>query len=369
MQEDKVSFQKLNNLLKLGKLISQERDLDSLLHIFNDFNRDIVEADRCSIFLYDPKNNELETVVAHGINEKIRIPVDKGVAGYTFCTKEQQIVVDAYNDFRFYKSVDAQTKYLTKTILAVPVFNSKNQAVGVIQAINKRQGLFDHLDAECFILIAEYIGSCLEQAYLYKKLEDTQIKLIHKLSRAAEFKDDETSEHTKRVGYYSQICGSAYGLCTHDAQILMQVAPMHDAGKIGIPDHIIKKKGKLTTQEFELIKTHTTIGYKLLMDEDNEILQKAALIAREHHEKWDGSGYPEGLKKEQISVFGRIVAIADVFDALTSKRPYKQPWSMEQARMYLIEKQGSQFDPELVKVFLSCFEQIKAIRILYQDKE
>ncbi|MBF0538808.1 MAG: HD domain-containing protein [Nitrospirae bacterium] len=358
---------KLDMLLRLGREISRENDLGRLLEKFGDFSRDIVDAERCSIFIHDDKRNELWTMFSHGV-EEIRLAVNLGVAGYAANTKEIQIVTDAYKDFRFSSDTDKRLSYVTNTILAVPLFDKRDRVIGVIEAINKRKGLFTNIDAELLLLLSQYVGTTLENVFLHNKLKDTNTKLIYKLSTAAEFKDEETSRHTKRVAFYSKILADGYGLLKDEADVVKLVSPLHDAGKIGIPDSILRKPGQLTIEEFEIIKAHSMIGYNILNDEDNEILQLAAIIARDHHERWDGTGYPNRTSGHNISIYGRMVAIADVFDALTSKRPYKAPWSIERATELMITEKGKHFDPYLVDIFLKNIDDVKEIYNAYKEE-
>ena len=358
--------QQLHMLLKLGNLISTKADLVEILTILGDTARDVVGAERCSIFVYDKNTHQLWTKMAHGV-EKITVDADFGVVGKALLAKEVQIVVDAYKDFRFNASVDKQTGYVTKNIVAVPLLNHLGEPIGVFQALNKREGVFSNIDAELLILIGNYASVSLENAILHEKLRTSQAKIINKLTEAAEFKDNETSAHTKRVGLYSEIVAQTLGLDETFSKLIRLTAPMHDIGKIGISDAIIKKTGALTPEEFALVKTHAMIGYNLLKDPEDEVLTMAANIARDHHEKIAGGGYPDGKKGEEISLEGRIVAIADVFDALTSQRPYKQPWSLERSLEYIKQRKGTQFDPDVADAFFKKEEEIIQIRLHLED--
>ena len=358
-----TAYNQLKILLEFGKVINKTKSLDSVLASMATYASEIVNADRCSIFVYDQKNDELVSKVSQNI-EPIRISAKKGVAGYAALSKETHIVVDAYNDYRFNPDVDKATGYLTKSILAVPLLDNHDNTIGVFQALNKKESVFTNQDAEILLLISNYAASAIENAILYDKLRDTQTKIINKLASAAEFKDQETSKHTKRVGLYSGLLAEKYGLSKNDIYMIELTAPMHDAGKIGIADKIMLKPGKLDDDEFEVMKTHAQIGYNLLYDVENDYLKTAALIALEHHEKFDGTGYPHGKKAEEISIFGRIVAIADVFDALISVRPYKRAWSFEEAFLLLQKESGHHFDPKLIMLFS---ENIETIRVIYND--
>lgn len=200
-----------------------------------------------------------------------------------------------------------------------------------------------------------------------EQLKLAHIDLVERLGRAAEYKDTDTGEHIIRMSQYSKILALAYGIDEESAELLKQAAPMHDIGKIGIPDAILLKPGKLTELEFDTMKEHTLIGAQILSKSASPLLQLAYQLAMEHHEKWDGSGYPHGIAGEQISIEARIVAIADVFDALTSKRPYKEAWSTDKAIELLKQQAGKHFDPKLVTLFISCLDEVLEVRSANQE--
>ncbi len=358
---------KLNILLEFGKEVARENDLDRLLLLMANFARNLLTSDRCSIFLYDEKKEELWTKVAHGINDDIRINANQGIAGSAAMSQENQIIVDAYKDFRFNPEIDKKTGYHTKTILAVPLVDHSDKTIGVFQILNKHDGIFGNEDVELLQLISNYASASIENALLTYKLKQNQFKLINKLSTAAEFKDEDTSNHTKRVGEYSALIAAKLNLNDEEIELLRFTAPMHDAGKIGISDSILLKPDKLTVDEFNTMKTHTKMGYNLLVDDESEFLNAAAMIALDHHEKYDGTGYPNGKKADEISLFGRIVAITDVFDALTSKRPYKDAWSFEKSLALIVEQKGKQFDPDVVDAFVDNIDEVEVIYNKFKD--
>jgi len=185
---------------------------------------------------------------------------------------------------------------------------------------------------------------------------------ILRLSKAAEFRDPETGDHIQRMAHYSWMIAVRLDLPLEQRQLILEAAPMHDVGKVGIPDHILLKPGKLDEAEFSIMKQHPVIGHQILSDSDSPLLQLAAIIALSHHEKFDGSGYPLGLKGAAIPLVGRIVAVADVFDALTSARPYKPAWDMERAVAFMREQRGVHFDPQCVDVFLERLDEVRAVR-------
>lgn len=184
------------------------------------------------------------------------------------------------------------------------------------------------------------------------ELEAAQVEVLDRLARAAEYRDDDTGEHTQRVGKVAAAVGGAIGLERARVDLLRRAAPLHDVGKMGVPDSILLKRRKLTRKEFDLIKKHTTIGAAILAGSRFETLQMAEEIARSHHERWDGKGYPDGLGAERIPVAARITSIADVFDALTHERPYKEAWPIPRAVEEIRLQRGQQFDPDVVDAFL-----------------
>ncbi|MGR9117621.1 MAG: response regulator [Gammaproteobacteria bacterium] len=195
-----------------------------------------------------------------------------------------------------------------------------------------------------------------------KQLHETRLQIIQRLGRAAEYKDNETGLHVIRMSHYSRILGLAAGMSEASAEMLMNAAPMHDIGKIGIPDSILKKPGKLDPDEFKTMETHCEIGAAIIGNDDSELLRMAKIIALTHHEKWNGQGYPKKLQAEDIPRVGRIVAIADVFDALSSRRPYKEAWPVKDALAWIQSSAGEHFDPHLVSLFTEVLPEILKVK-------
>ncbi|QBZ84249.1 Cyclic di-GMP phosphodiesterase response regulator RpfG [Hydrogenovibrio crunogenus] len=194
------------------------------------------------------------------------------------------------------------------------------------------------------------------------ELEENQKEMIFVLTELMEATSDETGQHIRRVAEYSKLLAHYHpGLSIDDETIIYHAAPMHDIGKITIPLDILHKPGKLTDEEFNIIKTHTTSAYEMLRFSKRKFIKSAAIISLQHHEKWNGSGYPNGLKGEDIHIYARIVAIADVFDALTHKREYKDAWPIEAATEYILEHNGTQFDPQLIDIFTEHLDEFVAI--------
>lgn len=199
-----------------------------------------------------------------------------------------------------------------------------------------------------------------------EELRRTQLQIVQRLGKASEYRDEETGNHIMRMSHITSLLARALGWCEYDCDLILHASTMHDVGKIGIPDDILLKPGKLEPHECEVMKTHTTIGGILLENDDSDIMRLAREIALSHHERWDGNGYPYGLREDDIPQSGRISAVADVFDALASERPYKKCWTLEAAIEFISENSGKQFDPEVVDAFLSNLDNIKIIRKRFQ---
>lgn len=210
------------------------------------------------------------------------------------------------------------------------------------------------LEARYLYLQLQAQNDVLEQKVLERtlELEEAQVEILERLALAAEFRDDATKEHTQRVGEASARLAAKLGLPSAMVSLVRRAAPLHDLGKLGVPDQILLKLGRLTEDEFEIIKTHTTIGARILSGSRHALLQLAERIAMTHHEHWDGTGYTGGLSGEAIPIESRIVAVVDVFDALTHSRPYKRAWPVEEAIAEIVTQRGRHFDPRIVDTFI-----------------
>ncbi len=358
----------LKTIFQYVVTIANERDVDKLLVYLADMGRDLVSADRCTVWLVDRKAEKIWSKVAHGV-DRIEIPLSKGIAGYVADTGEHLVINDAYKDDRFDQQVDKATGYHTRNILALPIEDSKGEIIGVYQAINKMVGnkKFSKKDLEHLLLAASYTGKQLESLALQEEIESTQREIILTLAETGEMRSKETGNHVKRVAEYSQILAEAYGLPPDQVKLLKDASPMHDIGKIAIPDSILLKPGRLTDEERTTMQSHTTLGFEMLNHSDRELLKTAALVAVQHHEKWDGTGYPKGLKGEEIHIFGRLTAIADVFDALICKRVYKEPWPVDKIISMFVESSGKDFDPKVIDVFLKVKENMVEVSVRLDD--
>ncbi len=358
-------MEKIKKLFQVSTEIAREKNLRILLIKLADMTKEILDTDRCSIFLNDEKTDELWTIVAHGIGE-IRIPNTKGIAGEVYQTAKPLNIRDAYSSSLFNPNVDKKTGYRTRTILAIPLIN-RGHIIGVFQAINKNGSHFTREDEELMGYVSAYISSSVENAILDEELRKAQEEIVFRLAFATGYKDPETKNHIIRVGKFAGVVARALNWDKTKVNFLELAAPMHDIGKVGILDKILKKPGRLTDVEFDEMRKHTIFGYNILKGSDSSLLKIASKIALEHHEKWDGTGYPHGKRGEEISIEARITAIVDVFDALTSIRPYKSAWSIEDTIEEIKNMSNKHFDAYLVEVFIENLDKIIEIKNKYID--
>ncbi len=351
--------------------IAAEHKTDSLLMLMADLGRKIVQADRCSLWLVDEERNELWTKVAHGVSE-LRIPLSAGFVGYSLKTGEPLLVEDAYCDSRFDRRSDIKSGYHTTSVMTMPL-ESDDRVMGVFQAINKvgENVFFSEKDLERLKLISVYSAKTIESAMRAQKLEryakqlerkadelkSAHMELIRILGEVSEFRSHEVGDHIHRVAEISLKLARYMGLPSEQQELIFYAAPLHDLGKVGIPDMVLNKAGKLTPEEYERMKAHSIIGRTLLRDSKTDLLCMASDIAGCHHERWDGTGYPDRLKGEEIPLAARICAVADVLDALSSPRCYKPAWPEEQVKEEMQRSRGSYFQPELVDILMDHWDE------------
>jgi hypothetical protein len=335
-----------------------KHDVAQLLDRFSKLAHDIVPSDRCSIWIYDRPAKQLWTKYAEGV-ETIRISCTHGIVGSCFMEKTPLIINAPYEDIRFDPSVDTKTGYTTENIIALPLISSEGEPLGVFQMLNKldseggvNPGGYTMDDEQLLNIVAMYIARELDAFFLREELTQTQKEIIYTLAETGEMRSRETGNHVKRVAEYCRFMGNCCGYGKKDVEVLSIASTLHDIGKIAIPDTVLLKPGPVTAAEFDTIKTHCTLGYNMLRHSTRDIFDAAATIALQHHEKWDGSGYPQGYAGEEIHQFGRITAIADVYDALASRRCYKDSWEENAITDFFIKERGKHFDPVLTDIFL-----------------
>jgi HD-GYP domain-containing protein (c-di-GMP phosphodiesterase class II) len=343
----------LESLLEVGRTISREMVLDRLLVVVMDQVTSALGADRSTLFLYDPDRGELWSQVSQG-EEQIRIPATKGLAGHAVRTGTSLNIPDAYRDPRFNPEVDTRTGYHTHSMLVVPIRRRSGEAVGVIQVINKLEGVsFDEEDLAFLETLTGQIAIAIDNARLYGELKEIFDSLVESLADTIDRRHPFTAGHTARVRDYSLALGRRMGLDEKQLELLKYAATLHDYGKIAIPDAVLRKAGRLTDEEFAVMKTHASITRDLL----SKIKLRGRFpeivdVACHHHERMDGAGYPDGLRGEAIHPLARIMAVADVFDALTSERDYRKAMPVSEALGILGRERGTHFDPACIDAFV-----------------
>jgi response regulator RpfG family c-di-GMP phosphodiesterase len=275
----------------------------------------------------------------------------------------------------FFRVINSHVKKPLEELI-VSMKNSYNKH----EDINESQEIFDTFEFHEVVHKVNDLNHDIlkKQAVLEKQndelrelnvqIEETQKEVLFMMGVVAESHSKETSFHIKRVAQYSYLLAKNYGLPKDEAELLKDIAPMHDIGKVAVSDTILNKPAKLTDEEFELMKSHTTIGYNILTQTDKDILKQAAVVAYEHHERWDGHGYPRGLAGEDIHIYGRIVALADVFDALSSDRVYKKAWPIEDVLEHIKTQRGKHFEPKLVDIFFDNLDEFLEIKNILNEE-
>jgi len=360
LREMNDRIKELSILIETSTLIGSTLDLKQLLHIIMDKLKEVMRAEASSIFQIDEVTNELFFLVATGEKgqeaKEIRVPWGKGIVGWTAEKGEILNVPDVTKDKRFFIGVDEKTKWKTRSILAVPL-KIKGKIIGVAEVLNKiGDESFDERDEKIFEAIGKQAAIAIDNARLYTDLSELFKSSIRALINAVEAKDKYTRGHTERVTEYSVIIAKELGLLPAEIERIELSGLLHDIGKIGIPDRILLKPGKLTNEEFEVVKEHPVRAVKML----KPIKQLSTVFdgIQYHHEKLDGTGYPEGLKGDTIPLVARIITIGDAFDAMTTDRPYRDALAKEEAIRRLKQDSHTQFDPELVELFLKCLEKV-----------
>ncbi|MCD6433899.1 MAG: HD domain-containing protein [Sulfurimonas sp.] len=348
--------------------VSSLREYDDILMVLANMGRALTSCDRCSVWVVSDDKTKIWTKVAHGM-EPIELPIDSGIVGNAIVNEKKIIIDDVYKDSRFNPEIDKKTGYITRSMMVIPMFDYNNEIIGAFQAINHKgeKGVFEKKDMERLMLASTYAAETLVSVKLTNEIEDTQKEVVFTMGAIGESRSKETGNHVKRVAAYSKVLALAYGMDETEAELLKQASPMHDIGKIAIPDAILKKPGRFNNEERAIMDTHAELGFSMIKNSQRPLLKAAAIVAYEHHEKYDGTGYPRKLSGEKIHIYGRITAIADVFDALGSDRVYKKAWKNERIFKLFKEERGKHFDPTLVDLFFENLDEILKIREFFKD--
>ncbi len=372
----------LKSLIQIGVNLSDVSDLKKLLDMILLEARKLTHAEAGTLYIVKRKRMRLAVaqndrlaagqIAKHLLNKEMSISEDS-LAGFVASTGQVMNIPNTYVlpkgvPFRINRDFDVETGYRVKTVLAIPLKCRQNNIIGVLELFNRLDddgGLTAFPEVCTGILsLAAMAAVTIHNTLLQDELRKSQLETIVRLSVAAEFRDDETSEHIRRISHTSGLLARAMNLDERQVELIHYASPMHDVGKIGIPDAILRKPGRFTDDERKVMQEHPSIGPEILGDPRNELADMAREVAMTHHERWDGKGYPNGLAGEEIPISGRIVAVADVFDALVSKRCYKEAQPMDKALEIMREESGKAFDPAVVEAFFSVIEEI---RTFYSD--
>lgn len=377
--------EKFRRLIEVGLALTSESDVSALLGRILFEARRFTCAEAGTLYLVTPdgklqfsvvQNDRLRRseVLVGNASQPITIEISPtSIAGWVTGTGSTLNIPDVHNlpgscGYQFDSSFDLKTGYCSRSMLVVPMKSPDGHIVGVIQLINAlRPGTeeyttFPREQEELVLCLASQAAVALNNARLTSELQLAYSEAIHRLARAAEFRDHDTGEHIERVSRYSAAIAESLGMAPPDVSRILLASTLHDIGKLAIPDSILQKPGKLTAGEYAEMKCHAKMGADLLAGSENPTILLAAEIAFSHHEKWDGTGYPRGLRGDEIPVAAQICAVADVFDALCSTRCYKEALSSEEACEFLRKESGRHFSPRVVEAFLGVIDKITRIR-------
>ncbi|RLD18597.1 MAG: phosphohydrolase [Caldiserica bacterium] len=347
----------LKGLRSIGITTRVSPDIRELCQIIIEKVTKLMKTEIGSLMLLNPETNLLEIYGSVGLDEEIvrttKLKIGEGIAGRVFLEGEPIFCADIEKDPRFMRK--ANVKYYSKSFISVPL-RVGDRVIGVLNVNNKeKMQEFNQTDLELLAIVADEVAAIIENTRLYSRMREMYIGTIKALAHALEARDPYYQGHSERVARYSVEIARKLGLPQEQIENVRRAALIHDIGKIGVPDTILLKPDQLTKKEWEIIREHPEIGEELIKPID--FLENLSPMIRSHHERWDGLGYPDGLKGEEIPIGARIIAIADAYDSMTSSRPYREALNKEKAIEELKKEKGRQFDPHLVDVFLEVLKE------------
>jgi HD-GYP domain-containing protein (c-di-GMP phosphodiesterase class II) len=397
MRKSEDHIKKLEKIIDVGLMLSEERSYASLLEKITDSGLKLAECEAISV--YRIKGNYLEFITSRNkeavnpkenqssVKEEIKssklvgniIPIDGStIAGY--CARNGKVIsindvyeIDNAKPYHFNPTFDKMYGFRTQSMLVIPMNDLKGNTLGVVQFINfKPQGKvlpFPEAITTFLKALVNQAGLVLRNLRYSKDLKNSRAETVKSFVIASEYHDKDTGGHIERMSEYSKTLFSLLGRSEDECEQIQFASMLHDIGKISTPDSILKKPGALSEKEWAVMKAHSQAGHDMLEGAECEYLKMGAKIALAHHERWDGSGYPSGLKGEEIPLEARVVALADVFDALCSKRCYKEAWPVEKVVSMIKEASESHFDPKLVELFVNNIDEFLKIRAKYSSTE
>lgn len=342
----------LSTLMELSALVNSTLSSAEIKRRSIEAAASLLDAERGSLLLLDEDTGELCFEVALGdageALKEVRLAPGEGIAGWCAQNDEPLVINDPRSDTRFFCGADDVSKYVTRSIVCVPV-KAKGRIIGVLEALNRNHGEFGEEDVALLSALGNQVAVAIENATLYEQLRETFFETAAALADTVEKRDPYTGGHTKRVMLYTAHIAEEMGLPEDEIANLRLAAILHDIGKVGIPDEILLKNGDLTPEEGETMRRHATIAAEIM----GHVKKLGPIMpgVRWHHERLDGSGYPDGLTAEELPLGARIVAVADAFDAMTTVRPYRDAMCVEEALDELKRCSGTQFDGDVVDAF------------------
>ena len=352
-------IRRLEALTSASTVVNSTLDLKQLLKLVMELAARTLRAEASSILLKDKATGDLLFDIATGEAadqvKTLRVPRGQGIAGAVAESGESLLVPDCSKDPRFFKAADEKTQFVTRSIIAVPL-QARGETIGVVEVLNRLgDSPFSQADLRLLQALAHQSAVAIQNAQLFADLQESFLATVRALAQAVDAKDSYTAGHSSRVTLYSVIIGEELGLDGDQLRRLRLSGLLHDVGKIGIRDSVLGKPGQLTDEEFAVMKSHPTVGEHIL----SPVPQLAEVIPGvvSHHERFDGRGYPRGLKAEEIPLSGRIIGVADAFDAMTSDRVYRPRLSDEVALGELRKHSGTQFDSRVVTAFLAAYDK------------
>ena len=382
-----LDAQRLKLLVDASLALSEVRDFEQLLNLIAKTGVEMANCEGCSIYGVEGENLRflastnmvLDQRAGHrarlvdGLRDFLIPITSNSIAGFVAKSGRAMNIPNVYEldpslPFAFNASLDQRHQYRSQSMLTLPMCDTRGYVLGVMQFINHHNretsaiAAFSELDTMYLTALANQVGVLLRNARMNDQLRESRVEAVKKFVIASEFTDKDTGLHIERMGRYSALFCELLGLGSAYAEDVRLAAMLHDVGKITTPDAILKKPGSLTAPEMQVMRQHALNGYDILRDSQSPLLQLGATVAGSHHEKWDGSGYPHGLAGEAVPIVGRIVALADVYDALSSKRCYKEPWSMDDVISHVSQLGGTQFDPTLITLFMDNLPRFTEVR-------
>ena len=367
LMQDSTSLEKkveeLTGLLYAFKQLNSNLALHEVFQNILEQMIEFVKAEAGTLWVVDNAHSEIIASAALGPVSNtilnVRMKKGEGIVGKVIATGMPELIADVSIHPNWAQRVDNSSNFTTKSMITVPLV-AKGQVLGALQLLNKRDTMFfDEEDIHLATILANQSALALQNSQMYEEINLMFLSMIQTLVKSLDARDPYTAGHSERVATYAVWIGKRLGFEEQTCEQLYKAALLHDIGKIGIPDHILLKRERLTNEEFTTIKEHTVIGADILSNmEPKQSLTYAVQTARSHHEKIDGKGYPDGLKGDEIPLFAKIVGVVDAFDAMTTVRPYSKGMQYELAAAELIRCKGTNFDPLIVDAFTSFLEEI-----------